>query len=416
MPGGNTRTVLHTSPFPLTVASGEGCKLHTIDGHEYIDFLGEYTAGIYGHNHPAIRRAIEKALDGGWSYGGHNLMEQELAEIICKRFPYMEKVRFVNSGTEANMIAIATAVVYTQKKKVLVFEKGYHGSTISGHTATGKPSINLPHDFIVGKYNDIGGTEALVKKLPADSLAAIIVEPMLGSGGCYRGTREFLTSLRKLATKNKALLIFDEVMTSRLSYHGLGHRMSIQPDLMTLGKWVGGGMSFGAFGGREEIMKLYDPREGKLDHAGTFNNNVFSMSAGIAGCTLLNENMLNELNSKGEALYKEINAVFRWANITGEIPTAPVTDDMHTATHPHRPPKMFVSGRGSMMAIHFAGPDRDILQALFYLHMIERGFWIAARGFIALSIEIHSKHAHQFVLAVTEFCEKWSDHLKWKVV
>lgn len=416
MPGGNTRTVLHTSPFPLTVASGEGCKLRTVDGHEYIDILSDYTAGIYGHNHPVIRAAIQNALDHGWSYGGHNLMEQQLAEIVCKRFPYMQKVRFVNSGTEANMIAIATAVVITKKSKILVFDKGYHGSTISGRVATGKPSINLPHDFVVGKYNDVFDTEALVKTLPVNSLAAILVEPMLGSGGCYRGTREFLESLRKLATKHKALLIFDEVMTSRLSYHGLGHRMGIQPDLMTLGKWVGGGMSFGAFGGREEIMKIYDPREGGMEHAGTFNNNVFSMSAGIVGCTLLDENLLNELNSKGEALHKEINDVFRWANITGDIPIAPISDDMHSATHAHRPPKMFVSGRGSLMVIHFAGPDRETLQALFYMHMIERGIWIAARGFIALNIEIHTIHTQQFILALTEFCERWADHLKWKIV
>lgn len=415
MPGGNTRTVLHTLPFPLTVAFGEGCKLRTIDGDEYLDFLGEYTAGIYGHNHPVIRKAIEQALDGGWNYGGHNQMEQKLAKIVCKRFPYMEKVRFVNSGTEANMIAIATAVVYTGKKKVLVFNKGYHGSTISGRGETGKPSLNLPHEFVVGTYNDIAGTEALLNTLPADSLAAILVEPMLGSGGCFIGTPEFLSSLRELATRYKALLIFDEVMTSRLAYHGLGHCMGIQPDLMTLGKWVGGGMSFGAFGGREDIMRMYDPREGKLEHAGTFNNNVFSMSAGIAGCTLLDETLLDELNSRGEMMHKEINGVFNHANITGEIPRAPMSDDMHTATHSRRPPKMFVTGWGSLMTIHFAGPDRDLLQGLFYMHMLDRGIWLAARGFVALSIEIQGTHIRQFIVALTEFCESWSDHLKWKV-
>lgn len=175
-------------------------------------------------------------------------------------------------------------------------------------------------------------------------------------------------------------------------------------------------MSFGAFGGREEIMKIYDPREGNLEHAGTFNKNVFSMSAGIAGCTLLDENMLDELNSKGEALHKEINGVLRFSNITGELPNAPLSDDMHSATHPHRPPKMFVSGRGSLMTIHFAGPDRDMLQALFYMHMIERGIWMAARGFIALSIELRTTQTQQFILALTEFCERWADHLKWKIV
>ena len=105
MPGGNTRTVLHTSPFPLTFASGESCYLTTVDGHEYVDFLGEYTAGIYGHNHPVIRQAIEKALDNGWNYGGHNKIEQVLAKVVCTRFPSIEMVRFVNSGTEASVIS-----------------------------------------------------------------------------------------------------------------------------------------------------------------------------------------------------------------------------------------------------------------------------------------------------------------------
>jgi glutamate-1-semialdehyde 2,1-aminomutase len=228
-------------------------------------------------------------------------MEAQLAQIVCERFPAIEKVRFVNSGTEANMIAIGTALVCIRKKKILVFKKGYHGSTISGRSADGKPSLNLPHDFVTAPYNDVPAIRAVIEALPKDSLAAILVEPMLGSGGCFAGRIDFLQLLQAEATRHGALLIFDEVMTSRLSYHGYGDKIGIRPDLMTIGKWVGGGMSFGAFGGREGIMNIFDPRQGRLEQAGTFNNNnVMSMSAGIAGCTLLDGVRLNELNSRGE--------------------------------------------------------------------------------------------------------------------
>jgi len=420
MPGGNTRTVLHTSPFPFTIESAHSCYLKTVDGHSYIDFLGEYTAGIYGHNHPVIRAAIEKALDGGWNYGAHSKIEQELAKAICTRFPAMEMVRFVNSGTEANMMALATALAVARdtpsKKKVLVFQKGYHGSTISGRTPSGKPSINLPHEFVLGKYNDVQGTKDLVASLPENSLAAILVEPMLGSGGCYAATCDFLSTLRNLATQNKALLVFDEVMTSRLSYHGYGTVYDIAPDLMTLGKYLGGGMTFGAFGGRDTIMSLYDPRKGQLEHPGTFNNNVFTMYAGVAGAKLLTPEILDALNERGDAMRGEIDTILRVHGIYDgcTVPSAPVVDDaMHQAVNAGRPPKMYIKGVGSLMCMHFAGPDREELQGLFWHHMLENGIYIAQRGFIALSIEITQKHVESFVSAVEEFATRWGNELRW---
>jgi glutamate-1-semialdehyde 2,1-aminomutase len=244
-------------------------------------------------------------------------MEAQLAQIVCERFPAIEKVRFVNSGTEANMIAIGTALIHTGKSKILVFKKGYHGSTISSHSADGKPSLNLPHDFVSAPYNDVPATRAILDALPKDSLAAILVEPMLGSGGCFAGKLEFLQLLRAEATRHKALLIFDEVMASRLSYHGYSDKIGIRPDLMTIGKWVGGGMSFGAFGGRDDIMNIFDPRLGKVEHAGTFNNNVMSMSAGIAGCTLLDEQRIDDLNSRGERMRRAIEAQLADWGVTG---------------------------------------------------------------------------------------------------
>ena len=394
MPGGNTRTSLHAAPFPLTFASGNDCRLNSLDGHTYIDFLGEYTAGIYGHNHPVIRQAIDDALSKGWNLGGQNTFEKELAKMVCERFsPTMELVRFTNSGTEANMMAIATAVQWTGRRKILVFSNAYHGSTIAfPHSVKG--TINLPHEWILGTYNSIPNVSEILSSLPPASLAAILVEPMLGSGGAIPGDLAFLQYLRSASMQLGALLIFDEVMTSRLSYSGLGLKLRIRPDLMTLGKWVGGGMSFGAFGGRRDVMEMYDPRNGKYNHAGTFNNNVVSMAAGCAGCKLLDAEVINNLNALG----KHMKA---WATET--LYKHGVSDPHHEGTS-HR---MWISGIGSIMCVHFAGDAADPLHGLFFHHMLEEGIYLAPRGFIALSMEIKREHIFKFVNVLDSFVTKY---------
>lgn len=420
MPGGNTRSVLYANPFPFTVDTANSCYLRTVDDKEYIDFLGEYTAGIYGHNHPVIRQAVEKALDEGWNHGAHSRAERELARLICNRFPAMEMVRFTNSGSESNTLALATALVVAaekgpDKKKVLAFHNSYHGSTIS--MAMGiKESINVPYEFVRGVYNDVAGTEKLVASLPPNSLAAIIVEPMIGSGGCYAASKDFLVTLRELATRENALLIFDEVMTSRLAFNGFATNYGIKCDMMTIGKYMGGGMSFGAFGGRQDLMSLYDPRTKRLNHPGTFNNNVFSMNAGVAGCSILTRERLNELNDLGNDMRLRIVSVLDRHQLLmeGTIPSTPVIDEsMHESDHPQRPPKMFIKGVGSMMCIHFAGMERELLHGLFWFHMLEQGIYVGQKGFIALSIEIQQTHIDKFVGAVDSFCRQYDPALRW---
>src|SRR5438128_9718340 len=160
MPGGNTRSAIHVDPFPLTMARGEGARLWDIDGHEYVDFLSEFTAGIFGHSHPAIRNAIEAALDGGLNFGAHNATEARFAAAICARFPSIELVRFTNSGTEANLMAVSAACAITGRKKILVFAGGYHGGVFYFR---GKGSaVHAPFDFLLAEYNDIAGTRAWV--------------------------------------------------------------------------------------------------------------------------------------------------------------------------------------------------------------------------------------------------------------
>ena len=267
MPGGNTRTVLHYAPFPLAMARAAGCRLWDADGAEYVDFLGEYTAGIYGHSHPAIRAALNRALDGGINYGASNLTEARFARAVCERFG-LERVRFTNSGTEANLLAISLARIATGRHKVLVFDGGYHGA-VFGFAGGGSP-INAPFPYVVAPYNDLDATRALIEQ-HADDLALVILEPMIGSGGCIPATADFLTMLRVETTRVGALLILDEVMTSRLSPGGLQAVRGIKPDLTTLGKYIGGGMSFGAFGGRADLIDRFDPRRADaLPHAGTF--------------------------------------------------------------------------------------------------------------------------------------------------
>ena len=258
MPGGNTRTVLFYEPFPLTILRGQGCEVFDADGHRYFDFMGEYTAGLAGHSNKIIADAIKAAIDNGLSLSGHTRVEAEFAAIVTKRFPAMELLRFTNSGTEATLLSLTLARIATGRKKVLAFDGGYHGAVFVFKDAVNQ--INAPFDWLFAPYNDAAAAAKLIAQHGSD-LAAVIVEPMQGSGGCIPAEQEFLTTLRQETARVGAMLVFDEVMTSRLAPGGLQTRYGIRPDLMTLGKYVGGGMSFGAFGGRADLMRRFDPRQ-----------------------------------------------------------------------------------------------------------------------------------------------------------
>jgi glutamate-1-semialdehyde 2,1-aminomutase len=388
MPGGNTRSIIHVEPFPLTIVRGEGAKLTDADGHDYVDFLGEYTAGLFGHSHPVVAQAIREALDDGISFGAPNLYEQRLAAAVCERFPSVELVRFCNSGTEANLLAMSLARVATGKPAIMVFEGGYHGGVFFFETAAGSP-INAPFPFVVAQYNDAEGTARLIAEHARD-LAAVVVEPLQGSGGVIPGERAFLETLREATAANDVVLVFDEVMTSRLSTGGLQQALGITPDLTTFGKYLGGGLAFGAFGGRTELMGRFDPsRADALPHAGTFNNAVLTMAAGAAGLGIYTQAEVARLNALGDRLRDRLNA-FAAAN---EIE--------FTAT-----------GYGSLVGLHFARgpvrrrsdlPKRPELQALLHLHMLEQGYTYARRGFIALSLPLGEREIDGFAAAVETF-------------
>ena len=386
LPGGNTRSVLFFAPFPPAMARGEGCYLWDADGHRYLDALGEFTAGIYGHSEPAIRAAITEALAGGLSLSSHTTREGALAREVQRRFPAMQLLRFTNSGTEANLMALATASAHTGRRKVLVFKGAYHGGVLA--FAGGGSPVNVPHEWIVARYNDLDDVQAKVAPHRGE-LAAMLVEPMLGSGGCIPGDPAFLLGLRALADETGALLILDEVMTSRLSFGGRQGLLGLRPDLTTLGKYFGGGLSFGAFGGREDLMRRYDPRSSEaLQHAGTFNNNVLTMAAGLAGLTqVLTAERLQALNARGEALRARLNAVLAGHGVA-----------------------MQFTGLGSLMQLQpLAGPIRnaddlaaadDRLKALVFFELLARGVFMARRGFVALSLPFDEAACDRFVSAL----------------
>ncbi len=377
MPGGNTRSVLHFDPFPFRVISAAGAQISDVDGHTYVDFLGNYTAGLFGHSPKAVADAVVEALGSGFALGATHTREVELAELLCERFDALEQVRFTNSGTEANLMAIGTALHHTGRTGVGVFEGAYHGGVLSfGHG--GSHPLNVPHRFVIAPFDDLGALDRLFEDR---DLGCVIVEAVQGAGGCIPASAEFLAELSRRCAESGVLLILDEVMTSRLSPGGAQRLYGIEPDLMTLGKYLGGGMTFGAFGGRSDIMAHFDPLVGgTLTQAGTFNNNVVTMTAASVAITeLLDDDRLAEVNRRGDRLRERLDTTFQRFGLP-----------------------MWVTGRGSMLTVH---ADDDRLLGLYFHAMLRAGNYLARRGFIALSFEIEDEHCGQLVADT----EKWAE-------
>jgi glutamate-1-semialdehyde 2,1-aminomutase len=387
MPGGNTRTILYSAPFPIRIEKGEGQIIIDVDGHAYVDLVGEYSAGIYGHSHPRIRRAVEEALAMGLNIGAHHAREVAFAEAVTRRFG-LDLVRFTNSGTEANMMALAAAQNFTKRRKIMPMFGGYHGGTL--FFTAGAGPVNAPYEVVLGRFNDGVTTRKLIDQ-HADDLAAVIVEPMQGTS-CLSADPAFLAMLREETAKRGVVLILDEVMTSRLSPGGLAPVMGVAPDLKTLGKYVGGGMSFGAFGGRADIMGQFDPaRPDALPHAGTFNNNTLTMTAGFVAITeVYTAEAVNDLNGRGDRLRASLNDLF----MRYQAP-------------------MQATGIGSMITLHpVVGEVRtpeDVqkadkrLRQLLFLDLLDDGFYIAERGFMALSLKVSEEDCARLVAAVERF-------------
>ena len=393
LPGGNLRSHMFHAPYPLTLVRGEGVYVWDLDGHRYVDYLSEFGAGLFGHTDPAIAAALKKAIDNGIVMGGPGELEAKFGAVLCERFPSIERVRFGNSGTEANLFAFGAARAYTDREKIMVFNGAYHGSSFNfaeGISPQNAP-LNVPFDYLVARYNDTEGTLRVIEQ-NADDLAAVIVEPMQGAGGSIPADREFLEALREATRKHGIVLIFDEVITSRLSPGGLQKVLGITPDMTTLGKYVGGGSSFGAFGGSLEVMRRFDPREpDAYYHAGTFNNDRMTMAAGYtAMAEVFTPDVVTAFNERGERLRGRI------AETIGK----------------HRAP-LQVTGIGAVMTLHFTDrPLRSVedvkggnalAKSLWHFDMLAQGQYVASRGGLMLSLPLGDAEFDGFVNAIDDF-------------
>jgi glutamate-1-semialdehyde 2,1-aminomutase len=286
---------------PIFIKSAKGAYIFDEDGNQYIELINSWGPMILGHAHPDIEEAILQAAKNSFSFGAPTAKEVEMAELITQMIPSIEKIRMVNSGTEACMSAIRVARGYTGRPKIIKFEGCYHGHGDSFLIAAGSGAVTMgvpdsagvtagvALDTLTAPFNDLEAVKALIEANP-NHIAAIIVEPVVGNMGCVPPKEGFLQGLRDLCTQNGIVLIFDEVMTGfRLAKGGAQERFGIKPDLTTFGKIIGGGLPVGAYGGKKEIMDWVAP-VGKVYQAGTLSGNPIAMSAGLAMLKILNEN------------------------------------------------------------------------------------------------------------------------------
>ncbi|HSH20625.1 MAG TPA: glutamate-1-semialdehyde 2,1-aminomutase [Draconibacterium sp.] len=300
---------------PLFIAKASGSKVTDIDGNEFIDYVGSWGPMILGHTHPEVVKAIQETAALGASFGAPTLLETEMAEYIKKLVPSIDKVRMVNSGTEATMSALRLARGYTGRDLVIKFEGCYHGHNDSFLIAAGSGALTygIPdtpgvtkgtaHDTLTAKFNDLASVEELFEKHKND-IAAVILEPITGNMGVIIPEKDFMKGIRKLCDENKTVLIFDEVMTGfRLAKGGAQQILDITPDITTFGKIIGGGLPVGAYGGKLEIMDQLAPK-GPVYQAGTLSGNPLAMAAGLTTLRLLNEtkNFYQNLEEKSALL------------------------------------------------------------------------------------------------------------------
>ncbi|MFQ5856535.1 MAG: aspartate aminotransferase family protein [Anaerolineae bacterium] len=339
MPGGNSRLTVFSHPHPTYAAYGTGCTLVDVDGRSYLDFINNYTVLVHGHAHPAIVAAITGRLAKGSAFSLPTEAEVELATLLTRRLPAVEHIRFTNSGTEAVMMAIKAARAYTGRPRIAKFEGAYHGtydgaevsqnsrpeewgpveSPRSIPLAAGTPPGILA-DVVVLPFQNRAICQQLIER-HARELAAILVDPVPHRMGLIPAPPAFLSFLREISRAYDILLISDEVLSLRIGYHGAHGTLGFQPDLITAGKIVGGGLPVGAVGGSAAVMSVFDPRQARVPvpHGGTFNGNPLTMAAGSTAMEMLTEDAVARLNNLGQQLRMKANAIFASQGVPGQV-------------------------------------------------------------------------------------------------
>jgi glutamate-1-semialdehyde 2,1-aminomutase len=411
--GGNTRLTAFFAPYPFYAVKGEGSRIYDLDGNIRLDFYNNATSLIFGHAYPPVVAAISDQASKGTAFAIPTEPEVELARLLTARLPSVEQVRFTNSGTEGVLFAIRAARAFTTREKIAKFEGGYHGtadhvsisvtpdlaSTGDARRPTPVPaSAGITHstvdDILILPFNDLEGTTALLTAYK-DTVAAVLVEPILGSCGYVPAQAEFLQGLRDLTQRLSILLIFDEVQTFRLSSGGAQALLDVMPDLTVLGKIIGGGLPVGGVGGRSDIMAAFDASTGipKIPHAGTFNGNPVTMRAGLATLQDLDPTTYDHLNHRGRDFRLRLQTLCDRYNVPVQV-----------------------TGAGSLFGIHWsAEPVTDYrssaranksLSYKFFLHALNNGIFFTTRGGGCLSIPMTDTEMGAFLDVLEGFLKK----------
>ena len=407
IPGGDTRNSIYWDPFPLYVVDGDGTILTDADGNKRTDMVNNMTTLILGHRPAEVTAALTEQVNHGVSFPAPNPLVVRWAELMCERVPSLDKVRFVNTGTEATLNAIRAARAFTGKQKLVKCEGAYHGNhdaiqisvapplDQAGDAKSPEAVVAFPgiaeaavDDIYITPFNDIVSAEKIIRE-HGDELAAVIVEPVNGQCGMVPGTPEFLEGLRRVTDELGILLIFDEVIAFRIAYGGAQDYYGITPDLTCFGKVIGGGMPVGAFGGRDDIMSMWDPSDGgsTVQHAGTFNGNPMTASAGVATLEALTPDRYEYLETLGESIRTKLRALF--AEL--EVP-------------------MGVTGVASLFALQFTSTevvdyrtfstnDKTMMQTMF-IGLLNEGFLMSNRCMGNVSLVHTEDDVDAFVTAV----------------
>ncbi len=381
MPGGDTRTTTYYRPYPLTLKRGEGPFVWDVDGNKYIDLIGNYTSLVHGNAYPPIVEAVSKAVRDGSSWPARSEAQIELATVLCERVESVDRVRFCNSGTEAGMLAAHVARRLTGRKLILMARYGYHGSyddlEIGLAGQDGERTM-------LADFGEATVFEALLYERGSE-IAAVFLEPILGSAGIVEPPAEFLGRVAEAAHSAGAMFVVDEVITLRLAEGGGQQIFDVKPDLTMFGKIIGGGFPVGALGGSEEVMSAFDPRNrGTIFHSGTFNGNPVTCAAGVVSVRELTQARIDKMAKQAERLAAELT---RAAGQVG-LPFS-------------------VRHYGSLMNVFFlkepppATIAREDARAIasFHLAALNQGLFLAPRGMIALSTVITDE-------VLSEICER----------
>jgi glutamate-1-semialdehyde 2,1-aminomutase len=406
LPGGNSRTTVYMAPRPIYAAEGEGCWLVDVDGDRRLDLLNNYTSLIHGHAHPAVTEAATRRLARGASFPLPTAEEIDLAALIADRLPAVDQVRFTNSGSEAVMMAVKAARGFTGRPKIAKFEGAYHGSydwaevslgsgpeewgpaeaPVSIAYSKGTPKSVL-EDVVVLPFNR---TELAVARIEreAEHLAAVLIDPMPNRAGLIPARPDFLRAIREVTARHGICLIFDEVISFRLGYHGAQGVFDIRPDLTSLGKIIGGGFPVGAVGGRAEVMAVFDPRGGKplVPHGGTFNANPVTMAAGLAAMRLMDEKAFDRLDEVGGKLRSGVEACLERAGVPGAV------TGMGSLFRLHPAPRGFVDYRSAV-----ASKDENARLDRLQRALIDHGILLAPTGLGCLSTAVGEAEVEYFL-------------------